>query len=199
MDHLATKERVVIGKGWEDFSRIDLNENYGYNLQESTFHEDCKEKTDCWLITKSGNPLRCAIKVRLNNEGLLETKKTDILVSLYDPFFGIDHPDTKIGRDMIYDYALYISVISQLHRVAKGKVVKNICNNMLVEGSELVSKLKPQFRGKYPKIIFDSSTHFRCQIWLHYDAKTGIPKLLGFVNPKALKVNKEIKYHKFNC
>lgn len=199
MDHLPTNQRVQLGKAWEDRSRIDLNTNHGYNLKESTFHEDCKEKTDCWMIPKSGKPLRCAIKVRLNQYGLLENKKTDILVSLYDPFYGIGHPDTKIGRDMVYQYAIYDSVIRGQHRVVKGKVIHEICNNLLQEGIKAICDLKPLPRGKYPKLVFDSVKYPSCQIWLHYDAKTGIPKLLGFIKPEILKVGTEIKYHKFDC
>jgi hypothetical protein len=199
MDHLSTQQRVVIGKEWEDRVRNDLNTKYGYNLKESTFHEDCREKTDCWFIPKSGTPLRSAIKVRLNKYGLLEKEKTDILASLFDPFYGVDHVDTKKGRDMIVDYHLYISVIYGKHRVADGRVIHNICESMYQEGLERIKAVKPEPRGYKPKILFSSVKYPGCQIWLHYDAKTRIPKLLGFVNPKILKLGKEIKEHDFIC
>ena len=187
MDHLSINKRLEIGKGWEERVRDDLNLNYKYNLKESTFHEDCREKTDCWYISKSGEPLRSAIKVRLNRDGLLEQKKTDILVALFDPFYGLNHPNTKKGRDMIYEYFLYISVVFKQHRVIDGKRIHEICNGMLQEGLEYIEELKPESRGYKSKLIFNSSKYYKCQIWLHYDAKTKIPKLLGFVNPNFLK------------
>jgi hypothetical protein len=197
VDHLNASERVAIGKAWEDRVRHDLNTKYGYNLRESTFHEDCKEKTDCWMVPKSGKPLRSAIKVRLNKYGLLEENKTDILVSLYDPFCGTDHPDNKQGRDMVYEYALYVSVIRGQHRVINGKTIHKICYGMLEEGKEKINKLKPESKGRCSKLVFSSSNFSGCEIWLHYDAKSGIPKLLAFIKPEALKKGKEIKYHDF--
>ena len=154
MDHLSINKRLEIGKGWEERVRDDLNLNYKYNLKESTFHEDCREKTDCWYISKSGEPLRSAIKVRLNRDGLLEQKKTDILVALFDPFYGLNHPNTKKGRDMIYEYFLYISVVFKQHRVIDGKRIHEICNGMLQEGLEYIEELKPESRGYKSKLIF---------------------------------------------
>jgi hypothetical protein len=196
MNSLSISERVKIGKSWEDRIRIYLNNN-GYNLHESTFYEDCREKTDCWTVAKSGKPLRCAIKVRLNSKEELESSKTDILSSLFDPFYGFDSPDNIVGRDMKYEYFMYVSVIKGMIRVVNGKTVHKINNAMWNEflESNILTNIKPFGYGA--KLVLSSKIYKKCQIWLHYDAKSRKPKLLSFIDPKVLIEGKEIKFHKF--
>lgn len=197
MDHLPAYQRVEKGRSWENKIRNCLNTYEGYNLVESSHYEDCHEKTDCWQKTKSGKMLRAAIKVRLNKKGDLDYSKTDILVSLFDPFYGIDHPENKKGRDMVYEYSMYISVAKGDIRVVKGVAVHSICNGLWDEYLSLGKVLNPKERGFGAKIVLQSDKYSGCQIWLNYDSKSGKPKLLAFIPPEFFKKNKEIKTHKF--
>lgn len=95
IDSKPVSVRVSYGKEKEDQIMKCLNEKYashGYNLVPSSFFEDCKEKTDCWQLTKSGKKYRSAIKARVS--------KNDILVAMRDPFYGVNDPETVIGRDV---------------------------------------------------------------------------------------------------
>lgn len=203
MDSLPVAERVAIGKEWEPKVINCLNgtySKYGYNLRESSFHEDCKEKTDCWQLAKSGKPLRSAIKVRLNKNGELETNKTDILVALFDPFYGLDDERTKKGRDMVYEYFMYISLIKDWIRVANGKKIHEICDAMW---NDFLPQAQKKFRTEadvnrvgWVSRLYQSPVYPGCEIWLHHDAKSKKPKLLGFVKPSALD-KKDLRTHKY--
>lgn len=196
MDNLCVKDRVSIGKKEESNAINHMNVEYDLNLIPSTHYEDCCEKTDCWMKTKNGTLLRAAVKARLNKEGKLEKNRKDILVALYDPYYGIGNPNTKIGRDMLYEYALYISVISGQIRACKGEAIHRICKDLEREFVDRIGNHIPKGSGK-PVLLMRSYIHEGCQIWLHYDAKARHPKLLAFISPDALKLNKEIKIYPY--
>lgn len=195
MNNLSVDKRVGIGKKYEDIALKCLREVYKYNFIDSTHQEDCHEKTDCWLVGKNGKS-RCAIKARLNKSGQLEDKRTDILFALRDPFYGINHPDTAIGRDVLYEYSVYISLIKDQIRMVNGSAAHRICNALWLEFMENNPYLVPDQRGFGCKCVLQSQKIEGCQIWLNYDASTKKPKLLAFVPPKCLKKDKEIKIHK---
>jgi hypothetical protein len=197
MNNLAVKERVVIGKEHEEACLKCLRERYNYNFLKSTPQEDRNEKTDCWLVSKDGKKSRCAIKARVKKDGTLEDKKTDILVSLRDPFYGVSDPETKVGRDMQYEYSIYISIIKGEIRMVNGKRAHEICNELLEEFMLLKRDFIPERKGYSPKLVLSSEKMPGCQVWLNYDARSKIPKLLAFIPPCFLNNKKEIKIHEF--
>lgn len=174
-----------------------LNTHYadhGYNLALGNFFEDCVEKTDCWQLTKSGKRYRSAIKIRVS--------KDDILVCMRDPFYGVAHTETAIGRDVMLEYFQYITLSKdgETIRVAKGKVIHQICNILWEEFLDKIGDIdmtKHPYNKARPTLIMQSEVYPGCELWLHYDRWKGQPKLLGFIPPNMLKVNKEIKFHKF--
>lgn len=192
MDALPTKARVKLGFKQEDRCFNYCNEELKFGLEESTENEDCIEKTDCWKTSKSGKKFRVAIKTRLDKDGKLAKNRKDILVALFDPYYGVGDPRTKVGRDMLYEYGMYLSAISGQLRNANGKVIHNICSDLYKEFLERVKNYIPLERGSKPKHLMDSFIHDGCQIWLHYDAFDHHPKLLGFVSPDILVPKKEI-------
>lgn len=196
IDSKPTSVRVNYGKEKEDQVMKCLNERYashGYNLVPSSFFEDCKEKTDCWQLTKSGKKYRSAIKARVS--------KNDILVAMRDPFYGVNDPDTVIGRDVLVEYFQYITLSKdgETIRVANGRVIHQMCNVLWEEFLEKVGDIKltepPYNNGKAVKIM-TSAVYPGCELWLHHDRWKGQPKILGFIPPSILKEGKEIKYHK---
>ena len=65
IDSKSPATRVKYGKEKEDLVMKCLNTHYvkhGYNLVPSSFFEDCKEKTDCWQLTKTDKKYRSASK-----------------------------------------------------------------------------------------------------------------------------------------
>jgi hypothetical protein len=144
-------------------------------------------------MTKSGKRFRSAIKARVS--------KNDILVAMRDPFYGINHEGTKIGRDVLMEYFQYITLSQdgETIRVANGKVIHQVCGVLWEEFLEKVGDIdvtKPPYLSARAMKIMDSSVYPGCQLWLHHDRWDGHPKILGFIPTNILKVGKEIKYHK---
>lgn len=197
IDSKPAYQRVAYGIEKENQVINCLNEHYakaGYNLVPSTHLEDTKEKIDCWQKTKSGKLLRSAIKIR--------TTKNDILIALRDPFYGFNHNDTVIGRDVLVDYSMYITLSKdqKVIRVASGKKIHKISLNLLEETKEVIGESNLEdfsFKDKASARILSSKKHPKCEVWFHRDRKSWKPKLLGFIPPSILKEGKEIKYHKF--
>jgi len=197
LDAMHASARVAYGLEKEDQIRECLNTHYGhlgYDLLPSSQYEDTNEKTDCWQKGKADKRLRSAIKVRVS--------KNDILVALRDPFYGFEHEDTKVGRDVLYEYFQYITLSKdeELIRVASGKVIHKISLDLIQEILDTIGDInikKSPYNKGVPVKVLSSEKHSNCEVWLHYDRKSGRPKLLGFIPPALLKENKEIKYHKF--
>lgn len=196
-DSQPTSVRVALGKELEEKVLRCLNEDYahhGYNLFPSTFVEDCEEKTDCWQVTKSGKKYRSAIKVRKS--------KNDILVCMRDPFYGVNHSESVVGRDMLYEYFQYITLSKDgsTIRVASGKAIHLISNVMWEEFLDEVGDIditRPPYNRGGPVKLLSSKMYPGCEMWLHFDRWKGQPKILGFVPTNVLKPDKEIKFHKF--
>lgn len=196
MDELHPQDRVAFGKVKEEQVLKCLNEHYahhGYNLVPGSFFEDCKEKTDCWQLTKTGKRLRSAIKARVS--------KNDILVALRDPFYGVKHDGTVIGRDVLMEYFQYITLSKdgETIRVANGKVIHQMCDVLWEEFLERVVDIdvsKPPYNTARAIKLMTSSVYPGCELWLHHDRWDGHPKILGFIPPSILKEGKEIKFHK---
>ena len=196
IDSQPTMDRVNYGKEKEGQVLKCLNDHYsdhGYNLVPGTFFEDCKEKTDCWQLTKNGKRFRSAIKARVS--------KNDILVAMCDPFYGVNHESTKIGRDVLTEYFQYITLSKdgETIRVANGKVIHQICGVLWEEFLENVGDIdicKSPYNSARAIRLMPSIVYPGCELWLHHDRWDGHPKILGFIPPNILKVGKEIKYHK---
>lgn len=197
IDSSPTIDRVNYGKEKEEQILKCLNEHYsshGYNLVAGTFFEDCKEKTDCWQLTKTGRRYRSAIKARVS--------KNDILVAMRDPFYGNEHEETQIGRDMQFEYFQYITLSKDEStiRVARGKTIHKICGILWEEFLDNVGDVNMTvhpYNKARPHKLLSSEVYPGCEIWLHYDRWKGQPKILGFIPPTLLKEGKEIKFHKF--
>lgn len=197
IDSQAPRARVDFGKTKEAQVISCLNTHYadhGYNLMPGSFVEDCKEKTDCWQVSKSNKKYRSAIKARVS--------KNDILIAMRDPFYGETNDKTVIGRDVLVEYFQYITLSKdgETIRVAKGKTIHTMCGILWEEFLDLVGDFdptKPPYNKNRPVKLMSSDIYKGCEIWLHFDRWKGQPKILGFIPPEILKVGKEIKFHKF--
>lgn len=189
---LATKDRVRIGKEKETEIFDWLVEQCNYPLKPSSFHEDCNEKTDCWLIPKSGKPLRCAIKARMPKK----KEYDDILVALRDPYYGENDSRTVVGRDVKveYDGAYFcLSNDGVTIRAVHGPTMHQIAVDLW---EEVAPKVKAGVKtDRNNVLLLRSEKHPGCQVWFTRDAHDNHPKILGFIPPKYLKSLKKLKNH----
>lgn len=175
-DEYDIKTRVARGKS-EEAKCLECLRNYGWVLENANSKEDRFEKTDAfWIDPETKERHRIAVKVR--------DTKNDILVAVRDPWFGLDHPNTVMGRDVKYEYKYYItrSVDKTKLRIASGKRIHQIIDEMMKEAEES--------NWKFP---LNSNLHLGCQLRYHVDRYSGLPKILGFVNPNYLEAD-EIMY-----
>jgi hypothetical protein len=182
LNEQAVSIRIEIGIDKENEIRCCLNKYYKFNLVPSTSTDDRIHKTDCYFDGKKDCPV--AIKGRFSGGN-------DILVALRDPWHGFDDPRTKIGRDIVKPYKLYIC-LSKDHtiiRVIKGSRIYEICEDMLGELANRewkISRDNPMFSEK----------HEGCQIRCFPDAYTKQSKLAGFIPQSYFKRN-EIRCYDF--
>lgn len=196
VDALPIQDRLKYGQEKEEKVRKCLNENYVFNLVKSSRTEDMSQKTDCWHVNMHGDRFRVAIKAReAKADAEKQRKYNDILVELYKPFYGMNSPNNKVGRDMKFEYHWYISLSSDggVIRVANGQRVHEICNDMWKEW--LAQDITPCAAGRWKFPLLFSETHPTCELWMHRDAYDHKPKVLGFIPPGYLKEwKKEIEY-----
>lgn len=191
VDSLPIKERVDLMLVEEKLVFNCMNENlvkWNLKLHPASVYDDKANKTDAYLVglqdTLGTSRKRCAIKVR--------DSRHDILVAVRDPYYGEGDPRTKVGRDMLKEYHLYITRDpgKTKLRVAYGKVIHKIINDMMEELAAKgyrIEKGSPFLSGKHPG----------CELRKHYDARSGHPKILGFIPPEYLKEGKEIVYFEY--
>jgi len=187
IDNKHISERVAFGKAEED-KIIWCMAEHGFTLEKSSHKEDCKDKIDAWHVAKNGKRNKCAIKVRKGDK-----EKNDILIAVRDPWYGEEDERTKIGRDVITEYAFYITRNPEKTkiRVTNGKVISKIVNDMLAELK--ISNWNLNEKNN----VMVSSNYQGCQLRYHRDAWKGHPKILGFINPIYLKEGKEIVFYDY--
>lgn len=178
-DHLAVQERVKLNKDHEKKCIECLNRHLakkGHKLLYGGEFEDKVNKTDAFLVSLDNltdRSRRCAVKIR--------ESRNDILVAVYDPFYGVDHCNTKEGRDMVVEYYWYITRDNNKKhlRVADGKEVHRIVMDIWDEFMD------PAFLGN----VLVSKKHPGCEMRKHPDRHDGHPKILAFIPPSYLKEN----------
>ena len=82
-------ERVKVGKKNEKRVINCLNKYHNWNLVEATREEDRIEKVDCYEVSKTGKRLAAQVKTRVSGD--------DILVDIFEPYYGLDDDRTKKG------------------------------------------------------------------------------------------------------
>ncbi len=168
-------ERVKVGKKNEKRVINCLNKHHNWNLEEAPREEDRIEKVDCYEVSKTGKRLAAQVKTRVSGD--------DILVDIFEPYYGLDDDRTKKGRDTQRDYDLYIclSKDGKTIRVVNGKALKRMLK-------KLANKWKSE-KCRLP-FTFDNDCEFK---W-HRDRWSGVPKLLCFIPPEVFKINTEITF-----
>lgn len=164
--------RVKVGKKDEDNVVKCLNKHYDWKLEKATFKEDTCQKTDCFQVNESGDRLPVQIKTRVTGD--------DFLVSLYEPYYGIDDSRTEIGRDVKQKYYCYVCLSKDRKtiRVVKGTLLKKIVNSLIKQWKTKGCPLPHSFKNT-------------CEFRWHRDRWSGKPKVLCFIPPDVFKKSKK--------
>src|SRR5581483_4709188 len=128
------------------------------NLKAHGFDLQQKPNGDFFFISE-GHEKLCKIRIRRSGK--------DVLIPLFDPYYSIDSPDTKIGKDRLkYDFLFYL--INNICYVVDKKTKEQLINGVLEEWKEHNYAL-PEFLTKNG-----------CCIKYLSDNKTSKPKVLLF-------------------
>src|SRR5581483_271629 len=137
-DHYDFKQRLSIGKLKENQIADCLSKHYGFKLNEVSDKEDIYEKIDRHWVQEDGSVKKVQIKTRTKSSG------NDILLDIFEPFFGIKNDKTKPGRDMKGSYDIYICLDKheKVIRVIDGKRQKEVVEEVLQEWADADYQLR---------------------------------------------------------
>jgi hypothetical protein len=187
LNYQSAQVRVKAGENIEEEICECLNSNYGWNLQVATFAENTRKKIDRWIDGKKG---RIPVQVKARATG------DDILYCLYQPFFGVGHEDTRIGRDHKGKFKIYICCSTQgIIRVVKVDAMRKIIAELEEEWiNDNTGQLVKRRHGC--KEVFRSVKFPGCEIRQHTDKATGVSKVLCFLSVEAFEKGKDIQFYR---
>lgn len=133
------------------------------------------DKMERFLVTPDGDK---KIQVKFRRSG------NDILIDVFEPFYGVQSDRTKYGRDYVSQYDVFICLNGKEIKVIDGKRQKEVIEEILVEWKD----------NKWQLPVFDSKKYEGCQIKYTRDRISKTPKILMFINPAVYKEN-EIKIY----
>jgi hypothetical protein len=174
-DSLPKDQRIKIGKTKEDEIAQCLIEHYGQDITESDLYDDMRNASDR-LRKKNDKIESIQIKDRTGNY-------PDLIVDRFEPFYGLEHPGTKPGRDYNKPYDIYMCRVT---RKKDGK--RYIIEVNAQELKEVIAKMDKEFVewSKDNKIrfckVFESKLFSGCKYLWHMDAKSGLPKILIYLS-----------------
>jgi hypothetical protein len=167
INHLSLEERVHIGKGREEAIKQRLREA-GFLVGDVDDHTDIHKKLDCYF---GDDQELSQIKTRDNDSG------SDVLIDVYEPYYGLYDPRTKPARDVRSKYAYYIVLSRGTIYVIKGTSQKPIVEAVLEEWKAQGCRL-PFYSDEF----VDDQGHC-VQLRRHIDAQNKRPKVLMFIPP----------------
>jgi hypothetical protein len=180
LESQPSRKRYLHGKQLEN-QIADCLKGYGMILKDVTKEADMFDKIDRVLV-EDGKEKLVAIKARMGYSG------DDILIDLYEPYYGPKSDKTKPGRDYVGKYEVYVclSKDGKVIRVIDGIRQKEIVEDILVEWAN--------YNWQLP--VFDSYKYEGCQIRYTRDRSHDTPKVLLFINPDIYDREKgEIKFY----
>ncbi len=178
LESQSSRKRYLYGKQIENLI-IQSLEKHGLVFEDVDRNIDCNDKIDRYLITE-GQKKPCQVKCRMSYSG------DDILLDIWEPFFGIKNDATKPGRDYVGKYEVYICLSrdGKTIRVIDGKRQKEIVEAILEEWQSAYYQLP----------VFDSFRFKGCQIRYTKDKSNLRPKVLMFIKPDVYEFD-EIKLY----
>lgn len=173
--------RVSVGRKLESDIAKCLNEHYGFDLQEVSIEADRKKKIDRQWHLPNGEVRQVQIKARMGHSG------DDILIDVFEPYYGDGHANTKPGRDCKGQYDTYICLSNDGKeiRIIDGKRQKAIIEELITEWREGGCKFNNR--------CWQSNIYKGCEFRYTVDKWHGTPKVLCFIKPSIYKEGSEIK------
>lgn len=159
--------RVRTGKTGEQQIAQSLQDVFGLTIEEVSEDQDRFEKIDRIVVSGSGNRKTLQIKYRETGE--------DILVDVFEPFFGINHPRTGKGRDYVSKCDLYACRVGPLIHLIHGAALRAVIEIVLAEWRTAGCPSSGTFIGSQGE-----------QIKIRKDHASERPKLLMFIPVKAI-------------
>lgn len=179
LESQSSRKRYLYGKQIEDLV-IKALQSHGLIFEDVDRRTDCDLKIDRYLI-QEGVKKPCQVKCRMSYSG------DDVLLDIWEPFYGVTNEATKPGRDYIGQYEVYIclSKDGKTIRVIDGKRQK-----------EIVERVLDEWKVSYYQLpVFDSYRHKGAQLRYTRDRSNGRPKVLLFLNPSVYEEGTEIKFY----
>lgn len=180
-DHLNFNERLERGRKFEEI--IDeIMTTQGRQIKAATQEQDMYGKIDRIETLPDGTTHNLSYKAR--------TSGPDILLDLYEPFYGIDNTKTKPGRDLISPYDKYLCLErggGKLREVL-GSAQKMKVKIVLDEWADCSYHLD---RNQW----FRSGRVDGISLKYHADKSNHRPKIIMFIQPSVYKEGEEIWVH----
>ena len=202
--NLSYDERMVYGKA-DEVRQVKFLIAQGFQIKEVAPHTDMIDKIDRYIMM-DGRWETLQIKGR-DTDPSVEEQYKDILVDMYEPYCGLDHEDTRVGRDQVSQYDWFTCRIGTKLYLINGAAQKRVAAAVMVEWSEwdeVSSKIDlylrkwvetlerdsnnvPRWKKAYSifrrlnvmRIIEFSGVEVRCT----QDRRNNRPKLLIFIPP----------------
>ena len=177
LESQSSRQRYLYGKSKEELIIECLRNKHGFVIEDVTMTVDCEKKIDCFLI-ENDEKIPCQVKTRMGYSG------KDVLVDLFEPFWGIDNEATQAGRDYVGQYEKYIVLIENTIYIIDGKRQKKIIEDVLEEWKVSHFQLP----------VFDSCRYKGIQLRYTRDRNNSRPKVLMFIPPKTYEADEIQQY-----
>lgn len=200
--------RVEQGKA-QEVIQVQVLTRHGFTVVESTSDDDMFLKIDRWIVTETGERKSLQIKSRNSAVG------KDFLLDGFEPYLGLDHADTKLGRDngdvCKADYVT--ERIGNVMYLVDGVAYRMVEAELLSEWKSFdrragIDTILSQWYEQLGK-RYDGSTYFTSENWFNHstlpamrsqkfpgamvrviqDRRNSRPKLLMFIPPATFEAS----------
>lgn len=183
---LETRQRVRNGRRREGQIADALKTQHGLNLVEPSDHEDKIRKVDRWLV--EGNT-RTAVQIKYRESG------DDLLVEVWDKWFGWDDPRNKLGRDVQGDSKLYavLRVDQKTVVLTSADVLKKIVQEMVDAAKAFGWTVD---HGPSSKTLRYNKAGGRAELKVQTDPYDGRTKMVAYIPANVLIFENQAKTYK---
>jgi hypothetical protein len=168
-------ERLRLGKQCEAQMFENLR-TCGYFIREATTYQDKYDKIDGFLSGDGIDFYPFQSKYRQTG--------SDIGFDVYEPWFGLGDPKTRLGRDYRGKAHLYVTQVNDQLYVMSDSGLKLLINDVLKEWKE--TGLKFDFGDGISRGTFNSRTFSGVQLKLKIDEHSHTPKIMAYIPPTAV-------------
>lgn len=167
------EERVRIGKMYEAQMLQNLI-GQGYKTKEATSHEDMIEKIDGYIVDAVDIPFQSKYR---------ETG-SDIGLDIYEPWYGLGDPRTKLGRDSRGKAQLYLTQVETTLYLMSKAGLQAIVDRVMTEWKSL--NFKFDFGDGIQRGTFNSRIYSGVQFKFKIDERSRVPKIMAYIPPTAV-------------